>query len=202
MSHGRKTPSGADRIKSFFWPKKGFVRAWKYIALRIARINTSPHSIAAGFASGAAISVTPLLGLHILLGCALAFVTRGSMIAASLGTLVGNPLTFPLFFSATYWVGARIRDLASAEPTEAYRIVLEGFDEAAETEADLAADAVLDAAEGMIEWGWNMTTVEVIWPVVSTMLIGSIPLLPIAYVLFYLAARKIVRTFGRDKFQE
>lgn len=50
------------RVKDFVWPRKGFIRAWKYLAVRLSRMNTTPHAIAAGFASGAAASFTRCWG--------------------------------------------------------------------------------------------------------------------------------------------
>ena len=197
MFHRRNAPGFFTRIRHFLWPKKGFIRAWKYLAVRLSRMKNSSHAIAAGFASGAAVSLTPLLGLHIVLACALAFVTRGSMIAAVLGTVVGNPVTFPLFFGATYWVGARLQDLAATEPVEALEIIIDGLDEKAEAEADAAADAVLNAAEDIIEGVWSFAALDVLWPVLFTMLIGAILLVPVAYALFYFAARMILRSLGR-----
>lgn len=179
------------KMRAFFWPRKGFVRAWKYLAIRLARIKSSPHGIAAGFASGAAMSLTPLLGLHIILSCALAFISRGSMIAALFGTLVGNPVTLPIFFSATYWVGARVRDYAALEPGEADP----GPPAALDDEADAAADAVLDAAETMFDSGWSYAAIDVLWPVISTMLIGAALLVPFAYAFFYLAVRVVLHIF-------
>lgn len=182
------------RIRDLIWPRNGFIRAWKYLAIRLSRIAASPHGIAAGFAAGVAISFTPLLGLHIALGCALAFVTRGSILAALLGTLAGNPITFPLFFSATYWVGARIKEFAAAGP---YQAVKENEEELAE--ADAAADSVLDAAEGIIEGSWSFAALDVLWPVISTMLIGAMLLVPIVYAACYLATRVALRSFERRK---
>lgn len=184
------------RVKDFIWPRKGFIRAWKYLAVRLSRMNTTPHGIAAGFASGAAVSFTPLLGLHILLASALAFVTRGSMIAAVLGTVIGNPVTFPLFFGTTYWVGAKMKDLAASESPENSLKIVEGLDEQAEVAADAAADAVLDAAEDIIEGGWSFVALDAIWPVLSTMLIGAILVVPVAYAVFYFAMRAILQSFG------
>ena len=197
MDRGRNAPGLIKRIKAFIWPKKGFIRAWKYLAIRLSRLKTSRHAIAAGFASGVAVSFTPLLGLHIIFACALAFITRGSMIAAALGTLVGNPLTFPIFFGATYWVGARIHDFAAADPTDALKVIVGGLDDDAEAEA--AADAVLDAAEDILEGTWSLAALDVLWPVVSTMLIGAILLVPVAYALSYLAARMILLSFGNRR---
>lgn len=187
----------SKRLRAFVWPKKGFIRAWKYLALRLSRLKKTPHAIAAGFASGAAASFTPLLGLHIVLACVLAFITRGSMIAAILGTLIGNPLTFPIFFSATYWVGARVSELAETEPSLALGKIADSLGERSEAEADAAADAVLDTAENMMEDGWSLAALDVIWPVLSTMLIGAAFLIPVAYIAFYVAIRAVLYSFGQ-----
>lgn len=86
-------------ILSWVWPRRGPVRMVKYIFHRIARMPDTPHRLAAGFASGAAVSFTPLLGLHFLLGFVLAFFTRGNLLASAIGTAVGNPWTFPFIFA-------------------------------------------------------------------------------------------------------
>jgi hypothetical protein len=101
------------------------------------------------------------------------------MIAAVLGTVLGNPVTFPFFFSATYWVGAQMQDFAAADPTEGFRIIIEGLDKRSEVEADSAADAVLDAAEDIIDSGWTFIGFDVIWPVLSVMLVGSLLVVPV-----------------------
>ena len=75
---------------------------------RLARLPGTPHSIAAGFAAGAAISFTPFLGLHIAMACVIVYLTRGNYLAAVIGTVVGNPWTFPLFFALTGAVGSAI----------------------------------------------------------------------------------------------
>jgi uncharacterized protein (DUF2062 family) len=71
----------------------------------LIRLSGTPHNIAAGVACGAAISFTPFLGLHILLGALLALIVRGNFLAVVAGTLVGNPWTFPFIWVASYEVG-------------------------------------------------------------------------------------------------
>lgn len=93
-AHGRETPGFSP---GRFTPSR--------LLRRLARLGSDPHAVAAGFASGAALSCTPLFGLHFLLSFALAWVVRGHMLAAALGTAVGNPLTFPVFVSGAYGVG-------------------------------------------------------------------------------------------------
>ncbi|WP_375164602.1 DUF2062 domain-containing protein [Temperatibacter marinus] len=71
----------------------------------------STHSIAAGVASGAAVSWTPLWGLHFILAAALAYVLRGNIIASAFGTAVGNPWTFPAICALNYQIGLEILSL-------------------------------------------------------------------------------------------
>ncbi|HEV7418115.1 MAG TPA: DUF2062 domain-containing protein, partial [Tianweitania sediminis] len=73
----------------------GLKRYGRYLLRRLERMTASPHQVAAGAAAGAAVSMFPLIGFHFIFGFVLAFLTRGSMLAAALGTAVGNPLTFP-----------------------------------------------------------------------------------------------------------
>ncbi|WP_458773774.1 DUF2062 domain-containing protein [Endobacterium cereale] len=80
-------------------------RNLRYYGLRAARISASPHGVASGIAAGVMIGWTPFLGFHIPLAIALAFLLRGSLVAAALGTLVANPLTFPLIWSASWEIG-------------------------------------------------------------------------------------------------
>lgn len=82
-------------------PRRNYNRSMRYYAKRIVRLRATPHAIAVGVAAGTFASFTPLMGFHFILSFAIAFVARGSMIAAALGTAVGNPLTFPLI-----WAGA------------------------------------------------------------------------------------------------
>ncbi len=97
-----------NKVLPLLWPKRGFGRVWRFIMLKLSRLRATPHAIALGFAAGAAVSFTPLIGLHILLAIAIAFAFRGSLLAAALGTLVGNPATFPAIFALSYGVGTLI----------------------------------------------------------------------------------------------
>lgn len=92
----RDTPPFLDRARDFVYPRKGWRRALSYLGHRVRRIPDTPHRIALGFAAGAFVSFTPLFGLHVLAAVALAWAIRGNVLAALIGTLIGNPLTFPL----------------------------------------------------------------------------------------------------------
>jgi uncharacterized protein len=111
----RRRPVGRlRRLRGLLWPEIGWRRAAHYLIARIKRLPGTPHGIAAGFASGAAASCTPLMGFHFLLSFAIAFLVRGNYLAAALGTAVGNPWTFPFIFAWIYHLGRAILGDSSA----------------------------------------------------------------------------------------
>ena len=85
-----------------------FNRTKKYILLNLKRMKGSSHEIAVGLACGVSISFTPFLGFHALFAMTLAWVLRGSMAAAIIGTLFGNPWTFPFIWYFTFEIGQLI----------------------------------------------------------------------------------------------
>ncbi len=82
-----------------------FNRTKKYILLNLKRMKGSSHEIAVGLACGISVSFTPFIGFHALFAITLAWVLRGSMAAAIIGTLFGNPWTFPFIWYASYGIG-------------------------------------------------------------------------------------------------
>ena len=88
-----------------------------YIVQRLLRLSDSSYSIAAGFACGAAVSFTPFIGFHILLAIALAHLLRSNVLAAIIGTAVGNPWTFPFIFVLLYRVGTAVMPLIGFDDT-------------------------------------------------------------------------------------
>ena len=92
-------------LREFLWPSSGWHRSTRYLAHRVRRLPGTPYRIAAGFASGAAIGMTPFLGCQFVLAGLLAWMLRGNILASALGTFVCNPWTFPLICVWTYRLG-------------------------------------------------------------------------------------------------
>lgn len=148
----------------------GFKRYGAYLVKRTQRLRASPHAVAAGVASGAAVSVFPFIGFHFILGFIVAFFTRGSMLAAAIGTAFGNPFTFPFIFAATYNIG---------------RFLLPGEQDAAE--AMLKGNDMKDLVSNMLTNG-----LKSVWPVFEPLLVGAIPLSIVTYLGFYAVVRILV----------
>lgn len=103
---GRRNPLPVHHwVWAVVWPRAGWRRASRYIAHRVRRLPGTPYRIAAGFASGAAVSFTPFIGLHFVFAALLALLLRGNVVASAIGTAVGNPWTFPFIWAWIYTLG-------------------------------------------------------------------------------------------------
>jgi len=109
-------------FKLFFFNK--IKRFTSYYWLRLARLPGTTYAISSGFACGAMVSFTPLLGLHFFLAIIFAFIIRGNFIAALFGTVLGNPLTFPFIWGLIYNIGAFIISKPNANLTSDISIEL------------------------------------------------------------------------------
>jgi len=83
-------------------------RTFRYIYLRLVRVGGDPVHVALGFSLGVFLGVFPTFGLGIPLALLLASLFRWNRVAATLGSLVMNPLTTPFFWSLSGTVGAAI----------------------------------------------------------------------------------------------
>jgi uncharacterized protein (DUF2062 family) len=178
---GRRRKLGFwDKVRRFFAPPGGLGRAWRYLIQRVKRLPATPHAIAAGFASGAAASCLPMIGFHFLLSFALAWTVRGSMVAAALGTAVGNPLTFPLLYAGAYRLGRWMMN-----PTETV---------IASLEAQEVVEEISDATGH-----FDIATTLALLPVWRLTFIGSLPIAALAFLLFYFPIRALAWKFQETR---
>ncbi len=164
-----------DKARDFIWPRAGWKRATEYIFHRIARLNGTTHSIAAGVASGVAVSFTPFLGLHFLMGFVLAFIVRGNMIAAAIGTAIGNPWTFPFIFALTGQIGGSIlgADFVGELPNWSWN--------------DAAADP----------WQYFVYFLKFLTPY----LVGGIPVAIIVWAFIYYTMKLVLDTYQKRRME-
>ncbi|MEX5728411.1 uncharacterized protein Ga0609869_001764 [Rhodovulum iodosum] len=81
-------------VQHSLYPRGGWGRALYYITHRVRRLPDTPHKIARGVFAGVLTTFTPFYGLHFILAAVVARMLRANMLAALLGTLFGNPLTY------------------------------------------------------------------------------------------------------------
>ena len=146
------------RARNFLWPRLGWRRSTQYIFHRIGRLPGTSYAVAAGFACGAAISFTPFVGFHFVLGGIIAWLIRANITAAVIGTAIGNPWTFPFIWTLIFNVGIKIG--AFSDSVDANQLNFSQI-----FSSSLKAVMNLDMSY----------LLETAWPVFWPMLIGGIP---------------------------
>jgi len=177
MFQRRQKLSIFQRARQFFWPTAGWHRSTRYVFHRVARIPGSAYSLAAGFACGAAISFTPFIGFHFILSALFAYVIRANVIASAIGTVVGNPWTFPFIWIAIYNVGSWI--------LRAHGVAAHNVDFLVVLSESMQAMHRLDF-QYLIK-----TSGPVLWP----MLVGSIPVGIVVWFLFYIPLLPMIKKY-------
>ena len=161
----RETERLLDRMRVHLWPRRSWSRSSRYIVYRLRRLSDTPHAVALGFAIGVFTAVTPFIGTHMVMALLLAWVIGGSLVAAALGTFVGNPLTYPIIWYATYEVG---------------NLMLRG--EMDERRIDLSG-------------GIFQKSLEQLWPVLKPMTLGSLPVGLALAALSYMLVKPMVDAY-------
>jgi uncharacterized protein (DUF2062 family) len=168
----REAESFLERMRVHLWPRRSWTRSSRYVIYRLRRLSDTPHAVALGFAVGVFTAVTPFLGTHMVMAALLAWVIGGSVIAAVLGTFVGNPLTYPVFWYSTYEVGSLMLGGGSGKQ----RIDLSG--------------------------GIFQTSIDQLWPILKPMSLGSIPIGLALAALSYLLVKPMVEAYKHRRRRE
>jgi uncharacterized protein (DUF2062 family) len=161
-----------ERVRIMLWPRRSFRRSARYFVKRALRLRATPHAIAAGVASGVFCSFTPFIGFHFLLSFIVAWPLRGNLVAAALGTALGNPITFPFILGATLQLG---------------RFLLR-HEEAADIGPEQIGDMLMHLEFSSL---WE--------PILKPMLLGAALLGAAAGFIAYFIVRMAVRTFHEQR---
>ena len=171
-------------IKIFF----AFSRTKKYISLSIKRIKGTPQALSLGLATGIAISFTPFIGLHALLAIFISWVIGGSMAAALIGTLFGNPWTFPFIWYFTFEIGQFINyGFLSYEEEFSFKVIKK------EVSTLLAIVKNIIIFANIFELEENVTKLKLI----PFMVVGSIPLVFISWIFSYFSFLIIFKSYKK-----
>jgi uncharacterized protein (DUF2062 family) len=161
----RESESFLERMRVHLWPRRSWTRSSRYVVYRLRRLSDTPHAVALGFALGVFTAATPFLGTHLVMAVLLAWVIGGSVVAALLGTFVGNPITYPLLWYSTYEVG---------------NLMLGGA----------PAKQPIDLSGGIFQ-----SSLDQLWPILKPMSLGSIPVGLLLAGLSYLLVRPMVEAY-------
>lgn len=105
LFRSRRTATLWDRFRVWLWPRVSWRRSALYYLKRTLRLSGTPYAIAMGTAIGAFVSSTPFLGFHLVLTFIFSWLLGGNMIAGAIGSVLGNPVTYPFLWAGSYELG-------------------------------------------------------------------------------------------------
>lgn len=103
--HKKRRRDWLDHLREWIWPSMGIQAFLRLSEIRIKRYPRNRHRVVLGLAIGIFVSFLPFVGAHLLLVAFLCLLLRGQFIPGVIGTLVGNPWTFPIIWLWTYELG-------------------------------------------------------------------------------------------------
>jgi len=168
----RQTESLLERLRVHLWPRRSWSRSSRYVLYRLRRLSATPHAIALGFAAGTFAAVTPYIGTHLIIAALLAWIIGGSIVASVLGTFLGNPLTYPFLWYASYEVG---------------NLLLGGK----------ATKRQIDLTQGLFH-----SSFEHLWPILKPMSLGCIPVGIAVATACYFLVKPMVEAYQRRRRRE
>jgi uncharacterized protein (DUF2062 family) len=168
----REAETWLERVRIHLWPRRSFSRSGRYVVYRLRRLSESPHAVALGFAVGVFSASTPFLGTHMVMAALIAWIVGGSIVAAVLGTFLGNPLTYPLLWYSTYQIG---------------NLMLGGR----------AAKHHIDLSNGIFQ-----SSLAKLWPILKPMSLGCIPVGLALAALSYVLVKPMVEAYRHRRLRE
>jgi hypothetical protein len=168
----REAESFLERMRVHMWPRRSWSRSSRYVVYRLRRLSDTPHAVALGFAAGVFSAFTPFIGTHLVMAMLIAWIIGGSIVAAVLGTFIGNPLTYPLIWYVTYHVGHFMMG-AEAKPRE------------------------IDLSGGIFQ-----SSFEQLWPILKPMMLGCVPIGLLLAALCYVLVKPMVEAYKNARRRE
>ncbi len=181
----REMPTLKERLRVWLWPRRSWERSLRYVSLRMVRMRAAPHKVALGCAIGVFASVTPFLGVQMLIAVVLAMTLRANVAAALLGTFFGNPLTWPVIWATTYTLGCALLGIPG------------GLD------ALLLLENVQNFTNALLRFSPELiyAAANILWPFVHPMFIGSLPIGLLSAAAFYYVSRRAAASYALNRAQ-
>ena len=185
MFRRRDKPEFRLRLSNLLWPHMGWRRTFAYWIHRVGRLPGSNYAISAGIAFGAAISFTPFVGLHLVIAGLLAWIFRANILASAIGTLVGNPWTFPFIWIWIYQLGvwSGIKGISDELGQQHFSDLFGRI---------LTALLKLDVSY----------LLQIAWPIFYPMLAGAIPTGFITWIGFYFLSKLVIEAVHNNKIRK
>jgi uncharacterized protein len=165
----RHLPTWRTSLRVALWPRRSFARSARYLGWRVIRLGGSAHGLALGVAVGVFIATLPILGVQFVLAALVAWALRGNVPAALLGTFWANPLSLPVLWVGSHWLGSTVTGSPATHTAHELLATLDQVRATLLTPGTKTLSAVY----------------SLLWPVWKPLMIGALPIALLCSVLFY-----------------
>jgi uncharacterized protein (DUF2062 family) len=148
----------------------------------VLRLETTPHAVGLGLATGVFVAFLPVLGVQMLVAIAIAWAGRANVGAAVLGTWAGNPFTWPVMWIGSYLLGIMLLGEVGAMSIEELQRTLARIAETSTSRMDPL---------GMLD-----TVGKLLWPILKPLFVGSLVLGLISGSALYFIGRRAAEVFN------
>lgn len=159
-------------------------RAWS----EVLRLETTPHAVGLGLATGVFVAFLPVLGVQMLVAVAIAWAGRANVGAAVLGTWAGNPLTWPAMWIGSYLLGLMLLGETGPMTAEELQRTLTSVAEASTFRLDPLS--MMNAAG------------KLLWPILKPLFVGGLVLGLISGAALYFIGRRAAEAFCTRRQQQ
>lgn len=147
----------------------------------VLRLESTPHAVGLGLATGVFVAFLPILGIQMLIAAMIAWIGRANVGAALLGTWAGNPITWPVMWIASYLIGIALLGDAGVMTVE---------------ELQRTVTRLLDSSPSRVGWFAIMDgALAILWPVMKPLFLGSLILGLVAGGVLYVVGRRAAEAF-------
>jgi uncharacterized protein (DUF2062 family) len=168
----------------------------RLLKFRVLHANDSPHRIALGAGLGLFVAWTPLIGLHILVVLALAFLLRANKFVAIVCVWVSNPFTFIGIYYPNYLFGKALLQSVNPQRQVSDQQIREMF-----SRLDMQA-----LIRGFFHMEFWRNLFELLWMKGPELWIGSVIMGSVVGLMGYLVVYRITKwyreTYPRRRFLE
>jgi uncharacterized protein len=173
----RVPPTWGQSIRLVLWPRRSWQRSLAYGRLRLIRVGGRPRHLALGMAVGVFVAVLPIPGIQMVLAALLAWLVGGHGGVAALATFAANPITYPLFWIASYLLGATMLGTPAGNAAR-----------------DLDVVTAMMAHPLSVGTGQSVISLFVtLRPTLATLFLGALPLASIAALATYAGVWRLLQ---------
>ena len=192
-----------QRLRTLFFPKKGWKRSIQYVGHRVKRLPDTSHKIALGAGIGVFVCFSPILGVHMAMALVIVYILRANLVASFITTMFGNPVTYPFIATVSLNLGRTVLGMNTKD--DDFQSLHSAFWEATTDAWQLIQSwfGVAERPEGLADFISNLFLPYLVGGTIIGFVLGAITYFLLKPVIAaYQTRRRVIMSERREKRRE